>query len=212
MKKYTAKTLEELLNHAARDKGVEVSELTHFITEEKKGILGIGTSVTAEVYCMNDVKEFVFNYLGEFFTELNQEIEIEILQQPEGFKVMLNAENNAILIGKNGQTLQAINTVVKSAVNSTFKKRFHILVDINNYKLDRYAKVKSIARRVAKTVQKSKVTATLDPMPNDERKVIHQYLSEMPNIKTESEGDRQARHLKIMYVSSKEKETQSKED
>lgn len=208
MKKYTAKTLEELLNHAAKDKGVDTSELTYNVTEEKKGILGIGTSITAEVYCMNDVKEFVFNYLGEFFTELNQEIEIEILQQTEGFKVMLNAENNAILIGKNGQTLQAINTVVKSAVNSTFKKRFHILVDINNYKIDRYAKVKSIARRVAKTVQKTKVTAVLDPMPNDERKVIHQYLGEMPNIRTESEGEGHARHLKIIYDPAKQIEEQ----
>lgn len=203
MKKYTAKTLDELLKNASNEKHVDVSELTYFITEEKKGILGIGTSISADVYCMNDVKEFIFNYLGEFFTELNQEIEVEIIQQPDGIKVMLNAENNAILIGKNGQTLQAMNTVLRGAVNSTFKKRIPTLIDINNYKTDRYAKVKAMAKRIARTVQKTKVEAVLDPMPNDERKVIHQFLGEMDHIKTESEGEGSHRHLKIMYDENK---------
>lgn len=203
MNKYTAKNIEELLKHAAADKNVAVDDLTYFVLEEKKGILGIGTSVTADVYCLNDVKEFIFNYLGEFFTELNQEIEIEILSQKDGLKVMLNAENNAILIGKNGQTLQSINLVVRSAVNSTFKKRFNVLVDINNYKQDRYAKVKAMAKRIARTVQKTKIAAVLDPMPNDERKVIHQFLGELDHIKTESEGEGNQRHLKIMYDENK---------
>ena len=205
MKSYTAKTLEDLLKNAAEEKGVTQEELTYYITEEKKGLLGIGSSVTADVYCLNDVKEFLFDYLGTFFTNLNLEIEIEIFQQADAFKVMLNAENNAILIGKNGQTLQAINTVVKSAANSMFKRRFQILVDINNYKESRYEKIKSMAKRIAKTVQRTKVTATLDPMPNDERKVIHQALTDMPHIKTESEGEGNGRHLKIMYDKDKGK-------
>ena len=55
MKNYTAKTLEELLNDAAADKGCTVEELTYFITEEKKGLLGIGSSVSADVYCNDDI-------------------------------------------------------------------------------------------------------------------------------------------------------------
>lgn len=203
MEKFTGKTLNDLLNSAAETKKVKVEELSYFITEEKAGFLGIGASVTAEVYCLNDVKEFIFNYLGQFFTGINQEIEIEIIQEEDGFKVMLNAENNAVIIGKNGQTLQALNTVVRGATNSHFKRRFHILIDINNYKEDRYAKVKSIATRVARTVQRTKVSASLDPMPNDERKVIHQFLGEMANIRTESEGEGIRRHLKIIYDKNK---------
>lgn len=200
MKSYTAKTLEDLLKNAASDKGVAVEELTYFVTEEKKGILGIGQSVTADVYCLNDVKEFLFDYLGNFFMNLGLETEMEIFQQKDTFKIVLNAENNAILIGKNGQTLQAINNVVRSATNSVFKRRFQIMVDINGYKDSRYEKITAMAKRIAKTVQRTKVTASLDPMPNDERKVIHQALSDMPHIKTESEGEGANRHLKIMYV------------
>ena len=56
-----------------------------------------------------------------------------------------------------------------------------------------------MARRIAKTVQRTKVEAILDPLPNDERKVIHQYLGEMKNIRTESVGEGRDRRLKIIY-------------
>ncbi len=199
MKSYTAKNIEELLKNVATEKNVEIEELTYFITDEKKGLFGLGNSITADVYCLNDVKEFIFEYLGTFFTNLNLEMEIEIVQENDTFKVMLNTENNAILIGKNGQTLQSINTVVRNATNSIFKHRFQILVDINNYKESRYEKLTAMAKRIAKTVQRTKVSATLDPMPNDERKVIHQVLTNYTNIKTESEGEGKDRHLKIVY-------------
>lgn len=204
MEKFTAKTLEDLLNKAAEAKGVKVEELVYFVTEEKSGFLGIGSSVTAEVYCMDDVTEFIFNYLGEFFTGIGVDIEIEILRDGDSFKVMLDAENNAILIGKNGQTLQSINAVVRAAANAEFKRRFRVLVDVNGYKESRYEKVKALAKRIAKTVQRTKVDASLDPMPNDERKAIHQVLADMPHIVTQSEGEGAARHLKIMYKDDKD--------
>ena len=200
MKNYTGKTLEELLISAASDKNVTVEELTYFVTEEKKGLFGFGSFVKADVYCINDVKEFIFEYLGTFFTGVNLGIEIEIFQEKETFKIILNAENNAILIGKAGQTLASINNVVRSATNAKFKKRFTILVDINNYKETRYEKVVAIAKRVSKTVQRTKVSAALDPMPNDERKVVHQALSTYPNISTKSQGEGPKRHLTIVYT------------
>ena len=58
-----------------------------------------------------------------------------------------------------------------------------------------------MAKRIAKQVQRSKVDVELDPMPNDERKVIHKTLNEWHNIKTESEGEAANRHICIRYVS-----------
>lgn len=203
MKKYTAKNLEELLDKVAKEKGVRVDELTYYVLEEKQGFLGFGAQVTAEVYCLNDVSEFLKTYLETFFKNIQQSIEVNVERQNEAFRVMINAENNAILIGRGGQTLQAINTVVRGAVNSYFKRRFQVLVDINNYKNDRYDKVKAMATRIARTVQRTKISAVLDPMPNDERKVIHQMLSEMKNIRTESEGDGSHRRLRILFDKNK---------
>ncbi len=203
MKQYTAKNLNDVLALAAQDKNCSLEDLNYEIIEEKKGILGIGNSVTIKAYTLNDVKEFLFDYLGNFFTEIDYEIEVEITEIENGFKVKLNSDNNAKLIGHNGRTLHAINTVVKSAVNNHFKKKYTLLIDINNYKDERYKKVKSMAIRIAKNVKRTKIDAVLDPMPNDERKIIHQALTNFENIKTESEGEGKNRHLKIMYVESK---------
>ncbi len=204
MKNYTAKTLEDLLAAAAEEKGVTAEELTYFITEEKKGILGIGSSVSADVYCSDDIKEFLFDYIGNFFTGIDQDIEVGIEEKDSGYIVRLNAENNAVLIGRMGKTLSALNTVIRSAVNNEFRKRIDVLIDVNDYKEDRYSKLRFLARRTAKQVQRSHVDAVLDPMPNDERKVIHKYLSNWHNIRTESEGEGSDRHLCIRYVPDEE--------
>ena len=190
------------MKQIAQEKNCSIEEITYEVLEEKKGILGFGGTTTVKAYTKQDIKEFIFEYLGTYFTDLNQAVSIEIIVEEDTFKVVLDAENNAIIIGKAGQTLRAISNVLKAAVNNTFEKRVNVLVDVGNYKEDRYRKVKRIAQRVAREVKKTHIDAALDPMPNDERKVIHQYLSGMPNIKTESEGEGIKRHLVIKYVSN----------
>ncbi len=204
MKNYTGKTLEELLAAAAEDLGVSVEELNYNVTEEKKGVLGIGSSVSADVYTNDDVKEFLFDYLGNFFTSIDQDMEVAIEEKPDGFIVNLNAENNAILIGKMGKTLAAFNTVVRGAVNAEFKKRIDVLIDVNHYKEERYSRLRSMAKRIGKQVSRSKVDVELDPMPSDERKVIHKALNDWRNVRTESEGEGSKRHVCIRYTAPEE--------
>ena len=116
-----------------------------------------------------------------------------------------NAENNAVLIGKNGTALQSLNTIVKAAASSEFRKRVGVLIDINGYKQEKYHKVCALAMRVAKDVRRTKTDAILDPMPADERKAIHNHLADMDCITTESEGEGNHRRLKIMYTPDKKK-------
>lgn len=204
MKEYTGKTLEEVLNNIVEAQGCKLEDITYELINEEKHFLGIGNSVTVKAYTPNDVKEFIFDYLGAYFTELNQGVSIEIIIEKQAdesnlYRVILDAENNAIIIGKNGQTLRAISTVLKAAVNATFKKRVNVVVDVNHYKEDRYRKVKGIAHRVAKEVAKTHIDAELDPMPSDERKVIHQYLQDFKGVETVSIGEGNKRHLVIKY-------------
>ena len=200
MTNFTGKSIEEILETAANEKNCPIEELKYFITDEKKGLLGLGSSISADVYCLDDVKEFLFDYLGNFFVGIDQDLEAAIEEKDGSFIVRLNADNNAILIGKMGKTLSAFNTVVRGAVNAEFKSRIDVLVDVNRYKEERYSKVSHLARRIAKQVQRSHVDANLDPMPNDERKAVHKALSNWHNIRTESEGDGQERHIVIRYV------------
>lgn len=204
MKAYTGKTLDDILNRVASEKNTSVDQLVYVVTEEKAGFLGIGASVSADVYAPVDVTDFVEAYLNSFFNGLGQEVSVEAELYNNSIRVFLNAENNAIIIGRNGNSLQGLNTLLKFAVNAKFKRRFFVLVDVNNYKNDRYQKLRAMAKRIAKTVQRTKVAVELDPMPNDERRIIHQELSNYPHIRTQSEGSGRGRHLKISYVKDKE--------
>ena len=100
MKNYQAKTLEEIIEQAAEDYGCDTSSLMYNVLEEKDGILGIGKSITAEVFTMDDVKEFLFDYMGDFFTGIDLDLECAIEEKDNAFIVNLNADNNAVLIGK----------------------------------------------------------------------------------------------------------------
>ena len=199
------KTIEEIVAQYAKDRDVPEEDVVYEIVEEKKGILGLGAKVEADVYCSRDVVDFLLDYLDNYFKGLELEGDIEVSKEDELYRVELNADNNAMLIGRGGATLQAINTVVKGAASAVFHKRIQVLVDINGYKEDRYQKLEYMARREAKTVQRTKQSVLLEPMPADERKVIHQYLSHMRNIRTASEGEGQNRCVRILYDDGSEK-------
>lgn len=151
-------------------------------------------------YNPDDVKEFIFDYLGNFFTDIDEGVEVALEEKTDGFYINLNADNNAVLIGKEGRTISAFNSVLKAAVNSKFNTHIDVVLDVNHYKENRYENIKRLAKRVAKQVQKTHVPADLDPMPNDERKVIHRALNNWHNISTQSEGEGNDRHICIRYV------------
>ena len=80
MKQYTGRTLEEVLASIASEQECRTTDITYNVLEEEKGgIFGIHKSVTIEAFTAKDVKEFIFDYLGNYFTELNQGVSIEII-------------------------------------------------------------------------------------------------------------------------------------
>ena len=200
IKTYSGKTEEAVISQIIEEK--ECSEEDIFLTlkEEKKGVLGLGSTLTYEAYTIEDVKEFIFNYLGNFFMESDIEVTIEIkTNQEKEFLVNIEAEKTAQIIGKNGNTINAINKVVRTACNRTFKNRFEILVDTGNYKEERYRKVTKLAINLAKKVTRTKVDVELDRLSSDERKTIHKKLENFNNIETVSIGEGSDRKLVIKY-------------
>ena len=203
-KRYTEKTLEEALKSAARDKGVSVEDLHYNVLEEKSGFLGVGRSVEIEAYCEKDVENFIVSYVQQYFDNAQLDGQVDIENDNGFYRITVNTSNNAILIGKAGKTLQAFNRLVKAAASAEFKKRVGLLIDVNGYKEDRYEKITKMAIRVAKDVRRTKIDATLDPMPADERKAIHNALANMEDITTHSTGEGATRRLQILYSPGKE--------
>ncbi len=197
MRIFEAKTLEEVLKLASEDLGIQTDDLIYDVLEEKKGLFK--STIKISVYETVDYIDYAVSYLRLIIEALGFTPEFKTELDGDVIKIEMTTNHNSILIGKNGKTLLAINEVVAVALTAKFKKRIRVLIDINEYKHDRYRKVVSIAKRIAGEVAKTKQDATLEPMPSDERRAIHNALGEYRNVTTESIGTGRDRQIVIRF-------------
>lgn len=192
--KYEGKTLEEAIDIASKEEYVNKEDLVYSVvsnTDEK---------VEIEVYTIVDVIEYAQSYLKNAIEALGIGCKVNPSLKDDIIHLSIDSERNPLLIGKNGSTLQALNELTRIAISNHFKHRYRVLLDINGYKDDKYDRIAKMARRIAHEVQKTHQDAVLDPMPADERRIVHNALTNMPNIKTESSGFGKNRQVNIIYV------------
>ncbi len=197
MRIFEAKNLEEVLTLASEDLGIPKDELIYDLLDEKKGLFK--SSIKVSVYETVDYVDYATDYLKTVIESLGFSLETKAALDGDVIKIEMSTNHNSILIGKNGKTLVALNEVVALSLYVKFKKRIRVLLDINDYKQERYRKVVSIAKRVAGEVARTKQAATLDPMTSDERRAVHNALSEYRNILTESTGVGRERRIVIKF-------------
>ena len=199
MKEYTAKTVEEAVKVASQELGIDEDSVIFTISDEKKGLLS--KKATIVVYELSDAIEFADSYVKNVIESLGiGNVKTKTSLEEDIIRIQIDTDHNPILIGKNGVTLQALNEIVRLAVSGKFRRRFRILLDVGDYKDSKYSRVASVARRTAKEVQKTKVDVTLDPMPSDERRIVHNALADFSHIQTESSGEGHKRAVTIKYV------------
>ncbi|WP_317436954.1 RNA-binding cell elongation regulator Jag/EloR [Thomasclavelia spiroformis] len=197
-KRFTAKTVQDAVNLACQELNVTVDELNYEVISETKTFFTKRAEI--ECYTIAMVQEYIEGYVRRFISEMGFEVETVSYLQDGRIYCNINTSNNSILIGKAGVILRAINFIVKNAVSTTYKKRIELSVDINGYKEERYKKVASMARKLGKQVLRTKADIKLDPMPADERKVMHQELAKLDHVKTQSYGEGKNRHMVISYI------------
>ena len=191
---YSGKNLEEALDHAADGENVDIEYLQYRVVTNTDGKCEI------EAYFVADVIDYVKNYLTTVLTNMGLTVELNAKYEKEVINMAISTDRDAILIGKGGKTLQALNELVRVAINNRFSKHYKILLDVSDYKEEKYEKLIQMARKYAQEVQSTKNTITLNPMPSDERRIIHGALASYHNIKTESHGQGKERRLSIHYV------------
>ncbi len=130
---------------------------------------------------------------------METKINCEIKEKEEGFSVILVSENNGILIGKDGRTLSAIQTLLRQSLKKYGNFNIKINIDIANYKAKRERNIVFEVKKIAKEVMNTKIDAKLDPMNSYERRVVHTILADYPNLTTESEGIAPNRYVVIKY-------------
>ncbi len=167
------------------------------IKSEKKGFLGIGSSITALVSLNVNPSEEGLKFLKQIFSIMDIDAKIEMMKNKNEVKYNIYSDNNPLLIGREGKTLDAIQFITRQVVSRNSDERIMCLVDIGGYKQKRKMQLEILATKVAKEVANSKIEVKLDPMNSYERRIVHTKLSDWRDVYTESVGNEPHRCLVI---------------
>ena len=139
-------------------------------------------------------------FLEGLLQHMDSAAQVTIYQPEKGrYKVILEGEKLGALIGRRGETLDAIQQLTNYSVNRSSDKRVRIHVDAENYRLKREQSLQHLARKVAAKVIKYKRNVTLEPMNAYERHVIHTALQDVENVTTYSMGTEPNRRVIVAY-------------
>ena len=109
----------------------------------------------------------------------------------------LAGEDSGLLIGRRGQTLQALQFLVNLIVRKQFEG-VRVVLDVENYRQRRESQLRDMATKVAERVAQTNRSITLEPMPPADRRIIHTSLTDHPGVSTESTGEGEGRKVTIM--------------
>ena len=140
-------------------------------------------------------KEFLLGMFGK----MGLSVQIEKLTTKDKITFQVHGEELGILIGKHGQTLDAIQYLTNLVANKEVRRRCQIVVDVENYRSRREETLIQLAHRLGAKVRRTRQKIALEPMNAFERKIIHLALQNEKNIKTDSEGQEPYRHIVIYY-------------
>ena len=201
MKKYEfeAKTYEEAVNKAINELNTPQENLIIKILEEKNGLLKKSTKI--EVIKHNDLVNYTKEVLNDITSNMGIEANLEIRKRDNNLMIKIFSNHNAVLIGKNGYTIQALQNVIRQIVyNAAENNNLLITLDVENYKEKRVSNIERLAKRMAKEVLATKTEAKLDSMNSYERRIVHAILADNPHLTTESIGEEPNRCVVIKYV------------
>ncbi len=195
----TGKTVEEAIEQALAQLNVTMDRVEVTIVEEaKKGFLGLGSkpAVVEVTEIVNPVEEAKW-YLQSVIENMNISAKIEERQDEDGTVLNLVSDKVAILIGKRGQTLNALEYLTNLVANRYSNSYMRIFVDAEGYRERRKQTLIALAERQASRAMKINRKVALEPMPAKERKIIHVALQNKPGVSTGSNGEGLYRHVVI---------------
>ncbi|HET7580537.1 MAG TPA: RNA-binding cell elongation regulator Jag/EloR [Bacillales bacterium] len=141
-------------------------------------------------------------FLQDVTEKMGIDVEIEEKPNDRGALFELSSEKVAILIGKRGSTLNALQYLTNIVVNRQHEEHVHIMLDAENYRERRKEALEQLAKRQSDKVRKTGRKTSLDPMPSMERKAIHIALKDEKGITTYSEGSDPNRRVVIAPAKS----------
>jgi spoIIIJ-associated protein len=125
-------------------------------------------------------------------------VEIVVSEDEETLLGTVSGSRLGLLIGRHGQTIDAVQYVANAIVWRAHEERKIVVVDAAGYRERRRQSLQQLADRAVGQVQRSGEAVSLDPMSSPERKVVHVYLQDRAGVETASEGAEPNRYVKII--------------
>lgn len=200
----SGRTEDEAISAGLEQLGMSRDEVSVEVLERaKKGVLGIGHSdalVRLSYEVADTQRDKVERYLRGLLECMGIEADIEITER-EGGGLCANLSGAAMgaVIGRRGETLDAIQHLVNYSVNRGNDKRMHISVDAENYRSKREDSLVHLAEKMAAKAIKYKRSMALEPMNSYERHVIHTALQNYEGVSTASTGVEPNRRVVVTY-------------
>ena len=198
MARNEAKSKEDALAKSLEELNVREDE-TFYYFEETEGGLFKGKKYISVVTTKYAVKEFIKEFLTDLARFMNTKFNIEVKESEVGFSVIIIGDNSAALIGKEGKTLNSIQTILRQSLKNQGNFNIKVNIDISNYKAKKERNITYDVKKICKEVLKTKVDAKLDPMNSYERRIVHNVVGGFKDLISESEGEQPNRYVVIKY-------------
>lgn len=156
--------------------------------EPKKSVAPVAAAVKEKVDLPAVEDHTALAFLKEVTEQMGLDIDISAKANDDNVFVNIQGKDSGTIIGKRGQTLDAIQYLTSLVVNKDQENYIRVVVDAENYRSKREKTLEKLANRLADKVVKTKRSVRLEPMNPYERKVIHATLQNNPRVTTRSEG------------------------
>ncbi|NLO97214.1 MAG: protein jag [Peptococcaceae bacterium] len=197
----TGRTTEEAIEACLRELGVTRDQVVIEVLEEpgKKGLLGLfGTRPARVKVCLDDdPSSLACKFLKKLTSAMNIEADFEVFHREDHILINITGSDLGILIGRRGDTLEAVQFLTNLAVSKKVPGKTRIIIDVEGYRKRREETLIKLAKRLAEKVKKTGNRVVLEPMTPQERRIIHTALQNEWKISTFSEGEEPHRRVVI---------------
>lgn len=194
-----AKTKEEAIKKALEALNANTQEIIYNFTEEK-GKLFKSSTFKIKATTFYEISKIVNNFLEELILNLGINVTLNTEVIDRKINIRMDSDNNPILIGKNGQTLKALEILTKQYILNQYNYHLNISLDAENYKEKRIKMLENLAKKTAKEVVTTQIEVKMENMNSFERRIIHNALVNFKGVTTISEGEDPNRHVIIKPI------------
>ena len=199
-----AATVEQAIEKAEAQLGMNRDQFeVEVVKEGRSGILGVGSKeALIRVIPANlqerDVVKVVTEILETLLELLGVTGKVEVLSEEIPLALNIEGDDLGILIGRRGQTLASLEHITKLMVAGRLKAWLPLRVDVGGYKKRRRDSLQRLAVYLAEQVKSGHRAITMEPMPADERRIVHLTLADNPEVTTHSIGEGESRKVVIL--------------